>query len=265
MLLEVSGLSKNFGKIRAVDDLSFSVEEGEIVGLVGPNGSGKTTTLKCVTSILNASAGRIVIEGHDLYQEPEKAKRNIAYIPEMPELLIKKMTVVQNIQFAAKMYFHEEWRETAVRLMKGFDLDDKGNRGVAELSKGEKQKTAIICAFVHEPKLIFLDEPLIGIDPKGVRLLKDLLREHRAKGGSALISSHMLDLIEELCDRVIVINEGKKIVEGTISEIEAMAVEKAAQKADTIDDVSEDYTDFEDVFIKITEREPGEEGEDSEE
>ncbi len=278
-ILKVVGLTKEFDDLKAVDDISFEIGEGEIVGLVGPNGCGKTTSINCITSIWNSTDGQIFIEGHDLYRAPEKAKRNIAYVPEMPMLLFSELTVMENIQFASKAYFHDDWKDTAERLVKEFDLVEKKNDAVRGLSKGQKQKTAIICAFVHEPKLVFFDEPLIGIDPKGGKVLKDIIREHRAKGNSALISSHMLGLIEEICDRVMIMNKGKIVMEGAFHEIEEQARKKLSVKAtceskedrdipegeireDEAPEKGEagekDY-DFEELYIKITE---GEESDD---
>ncbi len=252
-MLKVVKLTKDFDKVRAVNNFSFEIGEGEVVGLVGPNGCGKTTTINCITSLLNSTSGEIFIQGHDLYKVPEKAKAKIAYVPEMPILLFEDLSVLENIQFASKAYFHDDWKDTAMRLIGDFDLEDKKNSAVRSLSKGQKQKTAIICAFVHEPELVFFDEPLIGIDPKGAKRLKELIREHKEKGGSVLISSHMLSLIEEVCDRVMIMNDGKLMVEGTFEEIKNLMNKKLLGM--TEEEKKEMDYDFEDLFIKITEGE----------
>lgn len=251
-MLEVRGLSKYFDDLLAVDNFSFEIREGEVVGLVGPNGCGKTTTLNCITSILDSDEGEIIMLGHNLYEEPAKAKKDIAFIPEMPELLFYQLTVLENIQLISKAYFHDDWEKTAEKLIKAFDLEDKANDPVGSLSKGQKQKTAIIAAFAHEPRLLIFDEPLIGIDPKGGKVLKDLIDDHRKDGGSVLISSHMLDLIEEISDKVIIMGNGKKLAEGTMEEIRTRA----------FDDSDSDDKDLEAIYIKITEGEdPNEDGE----
>lgn len=249
MVLKVVELTKRFSFVKAVDRFSFQVGKGEVVGLVGPNGSGKTTTIDCVTGLQNPDSGQIIINGHDLHKEPEKAKMKIAYVPEMPFLLLEDLSVIENIRFASKAYFHDNWKDTAERLIRGFDLQDKRRSAVKNLSKGQKQKTAIICAFCHEPDLIFFDEPLIGIDPKGGKLLKDLIREHCEKGGSVLISTHMLDVIREICDRVIILNKGKAVARGTFQEITDLVNHRLESRG-----AGKDVA-FEDVFIKITEGE----------
>lgn len=248
IVLEVKSITKYFDSLLAVDNFSFNVKEREVVGLVGPNGCGKTTTLNCITSLLNTNSGEIIIHGHNLYKEPARAKKDIAYVPEMPELLYPDLTILENIQLTAKAYFHDDWEEVVEKLINDFDLEDKKHDDIGNLSKGQKQKTAIIAAFSHAPSLIFFDEPLIGIDPKGGKILKDLIKDFKKTGGSVLISSHMLDLIEEVCDRVIIMGKGKKITEGTIEEIR----QKAFNETESID------KDFEDVYIKITEGEKSE-------
>ncbi len=252
-VLEVRGLTKYFDDLLAVDNFSFEIREGEVVGLVGPNGCGKTTTLNCITSILDSDDGDIILFGHNLYKDPAKAKKNIAFIPEMPELLFYQLTVLENIQLISKAYFHDDWEETAERLIEAFDLEDKMNDPVGSLSKGQNQKTAIIAAFAHEPRLLIFDEPLIGIDPKGGKVLKDLIDHHKQNGGSVLISSHMLNLIEEISDKVIIMGKGRKLIEGTIEEIRSRA----------FDDSYSGDKDLEDIYIKITEGEEDESYEDN--
>lgn len=237
-MLKVTSLNKHFGNVHAVNDFSIRIDKGEIVGLVGPNGSGKTTAMECIVSIQNPDSGKIVIGGHDLYEEPEHAKALIAYVPEMPSLL-SFATVLEQIQFTAEAWRAKNWKPMAEKLIEGFDLSDKKNSYTWSLSKGQSQKVAIISAFVHSPKMIFMDEPLIGIDPKGGNLLKNLIRQHKMQGKSALISSHMLSLIEELCSRICILNEGKIIAHGTIEQLRKMAA-------------TEDKS-LEAIFLKITE------------
>lgn len=236
--LDVEHLLKIYPSVVAVDDLSFSVGPGEVVGIVGPNGAGKSTLIKCLTGMEYPDKGRVSIFGHDLFTKPEMAKRHIAYVPETPEF-IPTLTVQEHINFVASAYWAENYQHEMDRLLEAFDLYDKRHDTQHSLSKGQIQKTLIISAFIHNPKLMFFDEPLLGIDPKGGKLLKDMIREKRSEGGSVLISSHMLDLIEEVSDRVIILHEGKIIASGSFDELE----EKMAMPG----------SDFTDVFIKITE------------
>jgi ABC-2 type transport system ATP-binding protein len=237
-MLRVISLNKRFGNIQAVKDFSIRIAPGEIVGLVGPNGSGKTTAIECMLSLQNADSGQIIIGGHDLYKEPELAKALIAYIPEMPSLLTH-VTVLEQIQFTAEAWRAKDYKRKADRMIEGFDLTEKRNSYTWSLSKGQGQKLGVISAFIHSPKMIFMDEPVIGIDPKGGRFLKDLIKEHVSMGGSVLISSHMLNLIEELCSRIYVLNKGSIVTEGTMEQLQTIA--KTSEKS------------LESIFLKITE------------
>lgn len=239
-MLKVDGLVKYYKKTLAVDNLSFEVGDGEIVGLLGPNGAGKTTILRCVTGIVQMTEGRVEVDGIDLNTHEEDVKRRIAFVPEVPtpyELL----TVWEHLRFIAMAYqTMENFDERADALMRRFDLFEKRNDLVLSLSKGMKQKLAIACAFVHDAKVILLDEPLIGIDPKGARELKDMITETRDGGGSVLISTHMLDTAEHLCDRIIILRHGLVIAEGTVAELH--------ERAKIGNDAS-----LEDVFLTLTE------------
>lgn len=239
-MLKVAGLVKYYKKTLAVDNLSFGVGDGEIVGLLGPNGAGKTTILRCVTGIVQMTEGTVEIDGIDLAKNEEEVKRRIAFVPEVPtpyELL----TVLEHLRFIAMAYqTMDRFEERADALMRRFDLYEKRNDLVLSLSKGMKQKLAIACAFIHDAKVILLDEPLIGIDPKGARELKDMISETRNGGGSILISTHMLDTAEHLCDRIIILRQGLVLAEGTLAELH--------QRAKMGDDAS-----LEDVFLTLTE------------
>jgi len=236
--LDVEHLLKIYPSVVAVDDVSFSVQPGEVVGIVGPNGAGKSTLLKCIIGLEFPDKGTVRIFGHDLLTRPEMAKRHIAYVPETPEL-IAGLTVQEHINFLASAYWADTYQRELDRLLLAFDLDDKRHEVQGSLSKGQIQKTQIIAAFIHRPKLMFFDEPLLGIDPKGGKLLKDMIQEKRKEGGSIVISSHMLDLIEEVSDRVIILDEGKIVASGTLDELRS-----------TMSMASSDFTD---VFIRITE------------
>jgi ABC-2 type transport system ATP-binding protein len=233
----VKGLSKRFGNVQAVSDFDMRIDDGEIVGLVGPNGAGKTTAMECIITVQNADSGDVHIEGHSIYKSPEKAKANIAYVTEIP-VLLSFLTVSEQIQFTSEIFSAESWKKKADTMLGGFDLEDKRNNYTWTLSKGQKQKVAVISAFAHSPNLVFFDEPLLGIDPKGARYLKDLLREHAKGNGSVLISSHTLTLIEEICDRIYIMNKGKIITSGTLEDLRTMA--------------NDPQGDLESVFLKIT-------------
>lgn len=239
-MLIVEGLVKYYKKTLAVDDLSFTVRDGEIVGLLGPNGAGKTTILRCVTGIVQMTEGSVEVDGIDLSTREEDVKRKIAFVPEVPtpyELL----TVWEHLRFIAMAYqTMDRFDERAEALMRRFDLYDKRDELVLSLSKGMKQKLAIVCAFIHEARVILLDEPLIGIDPKGARELKDMITETRDGGGSILISTHMLDTAEHLCDRIIILRHGVVVAEGTLAELH----ERAKMGTDA---------SLEDVFLTLTE------------
>ncbi|MGQ9879308.1 MAG: ABC transporter ATP-binding protein [Armatimonadota bacterium] len=238
-MLEVTNLHKSFRKVQAVNGLSLHVQAGEIVGLLGPNGAGKTTTLRCICGILRPDAGQIVVGGYDLAKQEREAKRLIAFIPEVPNPY-ELLTVREHIQFIAMCYgtmdaFHERIEE----LLSRFDLKEKEHALVATLSKGMKQKLAVACAFVHNAKVFLCDEPLIGIDPKGQHELKSELQRLRDEGCAILVSTHQLDTAERLCDRVIIMQSGRKLAGGTLAQLQAQA-----QMVDST---------LEQVFLRLTE------------
>jgi len=239
-VLKVTNLTKYYKRKLAVDNVSFEVNDGEIIGLLGPNGAGKTTILRCVTGIIQATEGNIEVDGFTLAEQEEEVKRRIAFVPEVPtpyELL----TVTEHLRFIAMAYQTlEHFDERATELMRRFDLYDKRDDLVLSLSKGMKQKLAIACAFIHEARILLLDEPLIGIGPKGVHELKDMIFTAKQDGKSVLISTHMLDTAERLCDRIIILRSGSKVAEGTLEELHQRAK------------MGEDAT-LEDVFLTLTE------------
>lgn len=236
-ILRVKGLNKRFGDVQAVANFDMNMGDGEIVGLVGPNGAGKTTAIECMITVQNADSGDVHIEGHSIYESPEKAKANIAYVTEIP-VLLPFLTVTEQVQFTAEIFSVEDWRKKADTMFKGFDLDDKRNNYTWTLSKGQKQKVAAISAFAHSPNLVFFDEPLLGIDPKGARYLKDRLKEHAGRNKSVLISSHTLTLIEEICNRIYIMDKGRIVTSGTMQQLRTMADDPKG--------------DLESVFLKIT-------------
>ena len=191
---------------------------GEIVGLLGPNGAGKTTTIRCIASLLKPTAGQIRIGGFDLDSRPEDAKRLLAYVPEIPSPY-EMLTVWEHLRFIAAAYNTEDQLVQAEAVLKRLDLWDKRSELGVNLSKGMKQKLACACAFIHRARVFCFDEPLIGLDPKGGRALKEMLQEARNSGAAVLISTHMLDTAERLCDRVIIMDRGTVVAEGTMDDL----------------------------------------------
>ncbi|MBI2297548.1 MAG: ABC transporter ATP-binding protein [Armatimonadetes bacterium] len=219
-MLRVDGLVKDYRRLRAVDHLSFAVHGGEILGLLGPNGAGKTTVLRCVAGIVQCTAGSIVVDGHDLARDEELAKAALGFVPEVPHPY-EMLTVAEHLEFVARAYAKMDgFAERADDLLTRFGLAEKRRELVLTLSKGMRQKMTIACALIHEPRLLMLDEPLVGIDPRGQREVTALLRQHRDAGGAVLISTHILASAEELCDRILILNRGRKVAEGDLAALQ---------------------------------------------
>jgi len=219
LVLQVEQLVKQYKSFRAVDDLSITIRPGEIVGLIGPNGAGKTTALRCMAGILRPTAGNVLINGFDVVRDQARAKAQLAFVPEVPSLY-ELLTVEEHLKFVAMCFntmdVFDQLKET---LLERYDLTPKRNDLVATLSKGMRQKLSVACALVHNANVFLFDEPLIGIDPAGAKELKDELVRSRNAGAALLVSTHLLDTAERLCDRVIIMRAGRKVVEGTVDEI----------------------------------------------
>ena len=212
-MIEVSGLTKRYGTFTAVRDLSFTVQPGEVLGLVGPNGAGKTSTLRSLAGIIPANAGRVHIGGVDLAADPVGAKRQLAFFPDEPRLF-DYLTVRQHLNFVARIYGVADHATLAHPLLEELEIADKADQLPGELSRGMKQKLAIACGLLHGPRVMFFDEPLTGLDPLGIRRMKDSILS-RARGGAAVVlSSHLLHLLEEVCSHVLILKKGEKIVVG---------------------------------------------------
>ena len=239
-VLEVEGLAKTYGSFTAVHDLSFRVAAGEVLGLCGPNGAGKTSTLRCLGGILPPTRGTIRVAGHDLAKDPVAAKGALAFLPDEPRLF-EYLTVREHLNLVARLYGVADWEARARGLLAELELDGKSGVLPGELSRGMKQKLTIACGFLHDPRLVLLDEPLTGLDPLGIRKMKRSLRARAEAGAAIVLSSHLLPLVEELCHRVLVIVQGRVVALGTIAEIRAQ-----------LGPGGEDGS-LEDLFIKITE------------
>ncbi len=217
-VVKVAALTKHYGSLVAVDSLSFDVAAGQILGLVGPNGAGKTTTLRAIAGIHPPTSGRIAIGGIDLKADPVGAKRQLAFMPDEPRLF-DYLTVDEHLQFVARLYQTGDARPQIDALLREFELGDKRKAFPNELSRGMKQKLMIACGFVHAPRLLIFDEPLTGLDPLGIRRMKESIIARARAGAAVILSSHLLHLVEELCDTVLVIQRGKRIAFGTIDEL----------------------------------------------
>ncbi len=218
--LRLRDFSKRYGDFAAVRRLSLDVHPGDVVALVGPNGAGKTTTMRAVCGVLSASGGDIFVCGHDLRRDPIAAKAALAYVPDDPKLF-DIMTVHEHLEFIAATYRVADWKSKAQALLEQFELTPKRDALASELSRGMRQKVAIACAYLHDPALILLDEPLTGLDPIGIRRMKDSIRDRARAGAAVILSSHLLSLVEDICTRVLIMTNGEARFAGSIAEARA--------------------------------------------
>lgn len=237
--IEVSGLTKLYGQFTAVSDLSFAVRPGEVIGLVGPNGAGKTTTLRCLAGIIPPTRGAVRIGGFDMAQNPIEAKRRLAFFPDEPRLF-EYLTVDQHLTFTARIYGVTDYQEIGGRLLEELEMADKRNKIPGELSRGMKQKLVIACGLLHSPRVIFFDEPLTGLDPVGIRRMKNSILKRAREGAAILISSHLLHLLEEICSHVLILKGGRKVIDGTLEEVRQRFSEQSGD------------SNLEDVFFRAT-------------
>ena len=219
-MLKIEHLTKAFGDKLAVDDLTLHIAPGEIYGFIGHNGAGKTTTLRSVAGIQQFDKGEILIAGHSVRTEPLECKRVLAYIPDNPDLY-DFMSGIKYLNFIADVFgVGADERAERIRRWAGeFELTDDLAQPIAAYSHGMKQKLAIISAWLHEPKLILMDEPFVGLDPKAAHILKGMMREHCDAGGAIFFSTHVLEVAEKLCDKVAIIRRGKLVRFGTMEEV----------------------------------------------
>ena len=219
-MLTIQHLTKRYGEKKAVDDLSLHIAPGEIYGFIGHNGAGKTTTLKSVVGILQFDEGEITIDGHSVKADPLTCKRELAYIPDNPDLY-DFMTGIKYLNFVADIFGvgAAERQARIRRYADAFELTDDLAQPIAAYSHGMKQKLAIIAAWLHQPRLIIMDEPFVGLDPKASHLLKGMMREVCDNGGAIFFSTHVLEVAEKLCDKVAIIKGGKLIRSGTMDEV----------------------------------------------
>ena len=219
-MLRIEHLTKIYGEKKAVDDLSLHIRPGEIFGFIGHNGAGKSTTIKSAVGILKFDEGTISICGKNIKDDPVACKRDLAYIPDNPDLY-EFMSGIKYLNFIADIFaIPADVRQEKIRKYADlFELTQDLGQPVSAYSHGMKQKLAVISAWLHDPKLIVMDEPFVGLDPKASHLLKEMMREHCDKGGAIFFSTHVLEVAEKLCDKVAIIKQGKLVKEGTMEEV----------------------------------------------
>jgi len=223
-MIAIQGLVKNYGQFTAVDGVSLEVTPGEIHGFLGPNGAGKTTTLRMIAGLLKPTAGRILVNGHDIATEPEAAKRSLGFIPDRP-FIYEKLTGGEFLRFHGGLYGLEDpaIAERVREMLELFELVRWEHELVESFSHGMKQRLVMCAAFLHRPSAVVVDEPLVGLDPRGARLIKDVFRRMSARGVAILMSTHTLEVAQEMCDRISIIMRGKIIARGTVDELRALA------------------------------------------
>lgn len=241
-MIRVQGYEKSYRETVAVRGLSFDVPAGAIVGLVGPNGAGKTTTLRALAGIIPPTRGQLTIAGYDIVNDPIEAKSRLAFIPDEPQLF-EVLTVWEHLEFTASVYRVADFSSAAERLLTQFELIEKRDTIAQELSRGMRQKVAICCAYLHQPQAILFDEPLTGLDPRAIRTLKESIRQRAAAGAAVMVSSHLLDLIEDLCSHLLLIHRGQCLFQGTIAEAKSKLAEHGSSEGT-----------LEEVFFQLTER-----------
>jgi len=217
-MITVTNFCKEYKGFKAVKNLSFSVAPGQILGLVGPNGAGKTTTLRTLCGIIPPTSGEVLVAGHDIVKAPLAAKQNVGYIPDDPRLF-DAMTVWEHLVFSAAAHKLKGFEQSAEALLESFELTHKRDTMVHSLSRGMRQKVAIACAFLHDPKAILFDEPLTGLDPQGIRGIQQAIRERAEAGAAIIISSHLLGLFENLCTHIMVLSHGECRRFGTMDDL----------------------------------------------
>ncbi len=240
LLIRVHNFHKQYRETVAVEDLNFEAHAGNILGLVGPNGAGKTTTLRAICGIIPPTLGELSVAGYDVQEDPIPAKQLLAYVPDDPKLF-DTLTIWEHLKFIASAYRVNDYETKAGELLSAFELEEKRDTIAMELSRGMKQKMAICCAYLHEPRVILFDEPLTGLDPRGIRTLKTSIVERAESGSAVIISSHLLSLVEDLCSHLLILHKGKRLFFGSVDD--------ARREFDAM----EGDASLEEVFFRATE------------
>ncbi len=238
-MIRLTDLTKRYGKFTAVDSINLEVRRGEVFGFLGPNGAGKTTTMRMIAGILQPTSGRIEIAGDDMTREPIRAKSRLGFIPDRP-FVYDKLTGAEFLRFVAALFGQEgpAVEHRLDELLDLFELTPWKHELVESYSHGMRQKLIISSALLHRPEVIVVDEPMVGLDPKGQKFLKDLFRAFAVRGGTVLMSTHTLDTVEEMCDRIGIMDGGKILAYGTLAEVRQQTAQGDA--------------DIEDLFLKLT-------------
>jgi ABC-2 type transport system ATP-binding protein len=239
MAISVTQLCRNYGDLPAVQDLSLEARAGEIVGLIGPNGAGKTTTLRCLAGILRPTSGRVVLGGYDLSESPLEARKQLAFMPDEPHLF-EYMTVTEHLRLVGRLYGIQDIDARAMPLLAELELAGKERSLPGELSRGMRQKVVIACGLVRNPAVLLFDEPLTGLDPIGIRRMRDTIVARARAGAAVLLSSHLLPLVQEVCTRVVIMDHGRKMADGTVGELAARA------------DLADGGSTLEQIFLRVT-------------
>jgi ABC-2 type transport system ATP-binding protein len=240
-MIEVADLTKTYGAGQGIDAIGFSVKPGENVGLLGPNGAGKTTTLKVLSGITRPHSGSVKMGGFDLLRDPVAAKRTLSFVSDEPRLF-DELTVDEHLAFFARLYQAPEGHDRGRRILQWHGLADRLDAFPAELSRGMVQTVSVACALLHRPRCLLLDEPLTGLDPNGMRRMRQTMLDAAAQGTAVLLSSHLLPLVESLCHRLIVMSRGRVVAEGTIAEIRQR-----------LGGARHDTSSLEELFVALTE------------
>ncbi|HEV3062942.1 MAG TPA: ABC transporter ATP-binding protein [Vicinamibacterales bacterium] len=239
MALALEHFRRTYGTFTAVEDLSFAVRSGEIVGLIGPNGAGKTTTLRALAGILRPTSGRVQIDGYDLLEAPIEAKRRLAFMPDEPHLF-EYLTVEEHIRLTGRLYGVVDIERRGATLLSELELTGKERSLPGELSRGMRQKVIIACGLVRDATTLLFDEPLTGLDPLGIRRMRETIVSRGRAGAAILLSSHLLHLVEEICTRVIIMDRGRKVADGTFEELASRA------------DLAAAGSNLEQIFLQVT-------------
>jgi ABC-2 type transport system ATP-binding protein len=242
ILIKFDAIHKNYGDFTAVKEINLEIAKGELLGFLGPNGAGKTTMIRMLTGIIKPTSGSISIGGYDLYKEPIKAKALIGYVPDRP-YLYEKLSPVEYFDFMGGLYNvpKERVKEVSERMLKLFDLWDKKNELIESFSHGMKQKTAMIAAILHDPEILVVDEPTVGLDPKSIKLVKEYFKQYTKEGKTLFLTTHTLSVAEDLCQRIAIIRHGEIIALGSLKDLQEQAKMPG--------------NDLESVFLKLTEEE----------
>jgi ABC-2 type transport system ATP-binding protein len=238
-LIETQNLVKKYGEKLAVNNVSFSVHGGEVFGFLGPNGAGKTTTIKMIVGLLQPTSGTVKVDGFDVQAQPLQAKAASGYVPDTPNLYAK-LSGRELLRFVGELYNLDKQRavQRAEELLRILDLAEAADNTIDSYSHGMQQKASLAAALMHDPKVLVLDEPTVGLDPKSARLIKDLLRQMAERGAAVFLSTHILEIAERMCDRIGIINKGELIAVGTMDELRSLG--KAGEVS------------LEDIFLSLT-------------